>query len=482
MASSFAGETAAQTTSGRTASAQASVSDTVARLRASHETGRTKPLRWRLAQLRGLRALLTENGPLLEKALWEDLHKAPAEAQYAEIGFTVAELDGTLRKLRRWLRPTRVATPAALLPGSAQIVLEPLGVVAIIAPWNYPVQLTLAPAIGALAAGNAVVLKPSELAPATARAIAELVPRYLDPAAVAVVQGGVPETTELLAQKLDHIFYTGNGAVGRIVLEAAAKNLTTVTLELGGKSPTYVDDTVDLDAAAARIAWGRFLNAGQTCIAPDYVLATAEVQARLGPLVAKWIQHYFGADPRQSPDYGRVVNDRHFERLSGLLGAGTLVTGGAGDAAERYLAPTVLADVPRDAPVMQQEIFGPILPFVTVAGASDAIRYINANDKPLALYVFSEDARTRRRFVTETSSGAIGFGIPLGHISVHGLPFGGVGASGSGAYHGRRSLTAFSHEKAVLSKPLKPDTIQLVAPPYTPAREGFIRRVLGRIS
>jgi aldehyde dehydrogenase (NAD+) len=461
---------------------QASVTDTVARLRASYETGRTKPLSWRLAQLRALRALLADNGPALEQALWNDLHKAPTEAQYAEIGFTIAELDGTLRHLRRWLRPTRVPTPAALLPGSSRVVLEPLGVVAVIAPWNYPLQLTLAPAIGALAAGNAVVLKPSELAPATARVIAELVPRYLDPAAIAVVEGGVPETTELLAQRLDHIFYTGNGAVGRIVLEAAAKNLTTTTLELGGKSPTYVDDTVDLDVAAARIAWGRFLNAGQTCIAPDYVLATAEVQAKLGPLVAKWIERYFGADPKQSADFGRVINDRHFERLAGLLGSGTLVTGGETDAGERYLAPTVLAGVPRDAPVMGQEIFGPILPFVTVDGLDDAIRYITANDKPLALYVFSEDARTRRRFLTETSSGALGFGIPLGHSGVHGLPFGGVGPSGSGAYHGRRSLTAFSHEKAVLSKPLKPDTIRLIAPPYTPARERLIRKVLGKIS
>jgi aldehyde dehydrogenase (NAD+) len=462
--------------------AQESVADTIARLRASYEEGRTKPLRWRLAQLDALAALLRENGPALEQALWSDLHKAPAEAQYSEIGFTLAEVAAVRKHLRRWLRPSRVPAPAALLPATARTVLEPLGVVAVIAPWNYPVQLTLAPAIGALAAGNAVVLKPSELAPATARVLGELVPRYLDQTAVAVVEGGVPETTELLAQRLDHIFYTGNGAVGRIVLEAAAKNLTPVTLELGGKSPTYVDDTVDLDAAAARIVWGRFLNAGQTCIAPDYVLATEAVQQRLGPLIATWIARYFGDDPKQSPDFGRVINDRHFERLSGLLGAGELVSGGETDAAERYIAPTVLAGVPRDAPVMQQEIFGPILPFVTVDGPSDAIRFINAHDKPLALYVFSEDARTRRRFLTETSSGALGFGIPLGHIGVHGLPFGGVGASGAGAYHGRRSLVTFSHEKAVLSKPLKPDTIQLIAPPYTPARERLIRRVLGKLS
>jgi len=469
------------------ASAEASatrtpIAATVAGLRAAFDAGRTKPLAWRRTQLARLDALLAENGPALEAALWADLRKSGAEAQYSEIGFTRAELGSVAAHLRGWLRPMRVPVPAALLPASAKVVLEPLGVVAIIAPWNYPVQLTLAPAIGALAAGNAVVIKPSELAPATARLLGELVPRYLDPEAVAVVEGGVPETTELLAQRFDHIFYTGNGTVGRIVLEAAAKHLTPVTLELGGKSPTYIDDTVDLDAAAARIAWGRFVNAGQTCIAPDYVLATAEVQAKLGPALARQVERYFGADPAASPDYGRVVDDRHFARLSGLLGAGEVVTGGQTDAAERYLAPTVLADVPRDAPVMQQEIFGPILPMVTVTGLDDAIRYINAHDKPLALYVFTEDARTKKRFTTETSSGALGFGIPLGHICVHALPFGGVGASGMGAYHGRRSVELFSHAKAVLSKPLSPDTIQLIAPPYTPARENLIRKVLGRIS
>ncbi|HEY0249748.1 MAG TPA: aldehyde dehydrogenase family protein [Gryllotalpicola sp.] len=458
------------------------IADRVAGLRARYETGRTGSLKWRLAQLRALRAMLVENGTAFEEALWADLRKAPAETQFMEIGFTVAEIDAVAKRLRRWLRPRSVPVPPALLPARAATVLEPLGVVAVIAPWNYPIQLLLGPAVGALAAGNALVLKPSELAPATSAALARLVPRYLDHDAVTVVEGGVPETTELLAQRLDHIFYTGNGAVGRIVLEAAAKHITHVTLELGGKSPTYVDDTVDIDAAASRIVWGRFLNAGQTCVAPDYVLATREVQARLGPALARWTERYFGADPSRSPDYGRIVNERHFARLSGLLGAGTTIVGGQTDAASRYLAPTVLADVPRDAPVMGEEIFGPILPLVTVDGLDDALRFITAHDKPLALYVFSEDATTRRRFLRETSSGAVGFGIPLAHLSVHGLPFGGVGPSGTGAYHGRRSVEVFSHEKAVLSKPLKPDTMQLVSPPYTAAREGFIRRMLGRIS
>lgn len=459
-----------------------SISDGVATLRSSYEAGRTKSLAWRIRQLKALKALLVENGGALEKALWEDLRKHPAESQFMEIGFTVAEIDSILKHLRSWLRPQRVPVPPAILPARAQIVLEPLGVVAVIAPWNYPIQLLLGPAAGALAAGNALVLKPSEVSPATSAVIEQLVPQYLDPEAVAVVAGGREETTELLAQKLDYIFYTGNGPVGRIVMEAAAKNLTPVTLELGGKSPTYVDDTVDLEAAAMRIAWGRFVNAGQTCVAPDYVLATKTVQDELAPLVARAVEKLFGADPKASGDYGRIVSERHFERLSGLLASGTTVSGGQTDAAQKYIAPTVLADVPRDAPVMQEEIFGPILPFVTVADLDDAIRYINANDKPLALYVFTGSDAVKRRFTTETSSGGLGFGISLAHLTVHGLPFGGVGSSGMGAYHGRRSVTTFSHEKPILSKPLKPDTMLLVSPPYTKARESLIRKVLGKIS
>lgn len=457
------------------------IPETVAGLRAAFDSGRTKPLAWRIAQLKALRAMLAENGPTFEAALHADLRKNPTESQFMEIGFTIAEIDAVLRGLRRWLRPRTVPTPSAILPARSQVVLEPLGVVLVIAPWNYPVQLLLGPAVGALAAGNAVALKPSELAPATADAIAGLVPKYLDRSAVVVVEGGVPETTELLEQRFDHIFYTGNGTVGRIVMTAAATHLTPVTLELGGKSPTFVDDGVDLAAAADRIAWGKFVNAGQTCVAPDYVLATKRVQDRLAPLVAAAAAALFGEDASASPDYGRIVNERQFSRLTGLLGAGTRVSGGVLKESERYIAPTVLADVPRDAPVMQQEIFGPILPFVTVSGVDEAIAYITAHDKPLALYVFTGSKRTRRRFITETSSGGLGFGISLAHLSVHGLPFGGVGSSGMGAYHGRRSLTTFSHEKAVLSKPLRPDTMKLVSPPYTAAKDSLVRRILSKV-
>lgn len=457
------------------------IAATVAGLRSGFEAGITKPLAWRLRQLRSMRAMLIEHGARFESALHEDLGKNPTESQLTEIGFVVGELDLAISRLRSWLRPRAVRVPGAVLPARAFIVREPLGVVLVIAPWNYPVQLLLSPLVGALAAGNAVVLKPSELAPATSAVIADLVPRYLDARAVAVVEGGVDPTTELLEQRFDHIFYTGNGHVGRIVLAAAVKDLTPVTLELGGKSPVYVDDTVDLAIAAKRIAWGKFMNAGQTCVAPDYLLATPAIAAELEPLLAKAIRELYGATPASSPDYGRIVNDNHFARLAALLGTGRVVTGGQADAASRYIAPTILAEVGRDDPIMTQEIFGPILPIVTVSDLDDAIATIASGDKPLALYVFSSSAAVRKRFLTETSSGAVGFGAPSAHLLVAGLPFGGVGASGTGSYHGERSLVVFSHEKSVLSKPLMPDTVTLVYPPFTPLKDRFIRRLLRRL-
>lgn len=458
------------------------IGQTVDALRTAFDSGATKPLAWRIAQLRALRRMLTERAAEFEDALLADLAKNPTESQIAEIGFVVGEIDHMLRNLRRWLRPRRVSVPGALLPASARTMLEPVGVVLIIAPWNYPVQLLLAPLVGAIAAGDAVVLKPSELAPATSAAMARLLPQYLDTRAVAVVEGAVEETTELLAHRWDHIFFTGNGRVGRIVATAAAQHLTPVTLELGGKSPVYVDDSADLTAAARRIAWGKFMNAGQTCVAPDYVLATASVAARLADALRAAVRELYGDDPAESPDYGRIVDDRQFGRLVGLLdGAGTTVVGGQRDAGTRYLAPTVLTDVPRDAAVMGEEIFGPILPIVPVADLDDALRVIRAGDKPLALYAFTERAAVRRRILTETSSGAVGFGVPAAHLAVGGLPFGGVGESGMGAYHGERSLRAFSHEKAVLSKGLAPDTLALIYPPYTEGKDRFARGLLRKL-
>ncbi|MGW3662426.1 aldehyde dehydrogenase family protein [Streptomyces sp. NPDC005141] len=427
----------------------------VSRLRAGFRSGRTKPVAWRVGQLRRLRELLTSHGEDLAAALHEDLGKGSTEAFRTEIDFTVREIDHTLEHLDGWLRPESAPVPAHLgEDATAWTQYDPLGVVLVIAPYNYPLQLLLTPMLGALAAGNVVVAKPSELAPATSAAVARLIPRYLDTDAVAVVEGGIPETTALLAERFDHIFYTGNGTVGRVVMRAAAEHLTPVALELGGKSPAFVDRDADLAVVADRLARGKFLNAGQTCVAPDYVLTDPETARALEPKLTEAVEALFGTEPRQSAAYGRIVNERHFDRLSGLLASGRTVVGGDSDRAAKYIAPTVLADVDPKSPVMGEEIFGPILPIVTVADLDEAIGFINDRDKPLALYVFTESDTTRERIAAETSSGGLGFGLPLAHLTVSDLPFGGVGESGMGSYHGRYSIETFSHRKAVLEKPL----------------------------
>ncbi|WP_280716890.1 aldehyde dehydrogenase family protein [Kitasatospora sp. MAP5-34] len=426
----------------------------VARVRATFDSGVTKPLDWRLRQLAALRSMLTEQTEAFQQALQADLGKSPKEAYRGEIGFTLNELDHTVAHLAEWLSPKPAAVPDFFLPAEAHVVRDPLGVVLVIAPWNYPLQLALVPLLGALAAGNTAVVKPSEVTPATSAAIARLLPRYLDREAVAVVEGGVPETTELLAQRFDHIFYTGNGAVGRIVMTAAVKHLTPVTLELGGKSPALVEPGVDLAATAQRIARGKFGNAGQICVAPDYILAIGDTAAALEEHLATAVQALYGDDPSADPAYGRIVNERHHDRLTALLGDGRIVTGGTHDRAGRYLAPTVLADVSPDAPVMQAEIFGPVLPIISVPDLDAAIAFINDRDKPLALYAFTESELTKRRLTEETSSGALAFGLPVSHLAMPELPFGGVGESGMGRYHGEYSIDTFSHAKAVLDKPI----------------------------
>ncbi|MFF9178641.1 aldehyde dehydrogenase family protein [Streptomyces sp. NPDC014793] len=429
--------------------------DVVARLRATFRSGRTKPVEWRTTQLRRLREMLTEYGTELAAALHADLGKSSTEAFRTEIDFTVREIDHTLDHLSDWLRPESAPVPPHLgADASAWTQYDPLGVVLVIAPWNYPAQLLLAPLVGALAAGNAVVAKPSELAPATSAAVARLLPAYLDTDAVAVVEGGIPETTALLAERFDHIFYTGNGTVGRVVLRAAAEHLTPVTLELGGKSPAFVDRDADLTVVADRLARGKFLNAGQTCVAPDYVLTDPETAAALEPLLKDAVGTLYGGDPADSGEYGRIINERHFDRLTGLLDSGRTVVGGTSDRTTKYIAPTVLADVDPESPVMREEIFGPILPIVTVPGLDEAITFITDRDKPLALYVFTDSDTTRRRIADETSSGGLGYGLPLAHLTVSDLPFGGVGESGMGSYHGRYSIETFSHRKAILEKPL----------------------------
>ncbi|MGW6832756.1 aldehyde dehydrogenase family protein [Streptomyces sp. NPDC054949] len=460
---------------------------TVAEVRRLFDSGKTRPMAARVGRLRALRAMLAEHQPAFEAALWNDLHKGPGEAQLTEINVTLAEINHMLRHLRRWARPRRAPAPAALWPARARLVSEPLGVVLVIAPWNYPVQLLLNPLVGALAAGNTAVLKPSELAPATSALIARLVPRYFADGAVRVVQGGIPETTELLAQRFDHIVFTGSGTVGRIVMRAAAEHLTPVTLELGGKSPVWFDDDAQLHRAARRLAWAKFTNAGQTCVAPDYVMTTPDRIPALVDALQDAITDMWGIDPQASGDYGRIVDERQFDRLAALLHGTEAAIGGQWDRAERYIAPTVVTVHTLDRPVvgpeaahplLREEIFGPILPILPVDSAEQAAHVINGWDKPLALYVFTSSARTRRLFEQHTSSGAVVHDAGLIHVAATGLPFGGVGASGIGAYHGVYSWRAFSHLKPVLRKPHSMDTLRLAQPPFTRRGLRFVKRLM----
>jgi aldehyde dehydrogenase (NAD+) len=453
-------------------------SSVVSQLRAAYELGTMRPLSERRRQLDGVLRFLKERESAIESALTADLGRPSIEVYPTEIAFAAGEAALAKKKLKSWSKPARVPTALVGQPGRSWIYHEPLGVVVVIGPWNYPIQLVLGPLVGAIAAGNCAVVKPSEVAPATSDLLARHLPRYVSTECVRVIEGGVPETTDLLAQRFDYIFYTGNCTVGRIVMEAAAKNLTPVTLELGGKSPCIVDQFADLVVAARRILWGKFFNAGQTCVAPDYVLAHEAIADELIAQMEQTIGDFFGEDPRQSPDFGRIVNARHHRRLMKLLpGSGKPVAGGSGDENQRYIAPTILRDVPADSPVMADEIFGPILPVLTVQDIGQAIAFVNARPKPLALYLFSQDRRTQDRVIEQTSSGGVTINHTLLHVAIPSLPFGGVGASGLGAYHGRASFETFSHRKSVLKKPTWFDP-WFFYPPYTASKRKWMRRLI----
>lgn len=449
----------------------------VTKLRESFESGATRPIEWRKRQLERMNAMLEERETEFLDALAADLGKPRLEAWATDLGIVITEIEHALRHLTSWVKPERVWTPLVQRPGRAAIHREPFGVVLVIAPWNYPVHLLLLPMVGALAAGNTVVGKPSEVTAHTSAVLARVVPEYLDPDCVAIVEGGVAETQTILAERFDHVFYTGNGRVGRIVMEAAAKHLTPVTLELGGKSPVIVDDAANIEVAARRITFGKFLNAGQTCIAPDYALVARHRADELVDQIGRAIHDFYGPDPAASPDYARIVNDAHFQRLEQLLADGTKAVGGETRASERYIAPTVLRDAAPDSAVMTEEIFGPILPVLPVADADEAIEFVNERDRPLALYVFSESDAVQERVLERTSSGGACVNGTMMHVTVPELPFGGVGPSGMGAYHGKAGFDVFSHRKSVLVKSTRLDP-KIGYPPYTRVKERLIRRFL----
>lgn len=440
-------------------------------------SGATRSVEFRRAQLKKLRDALLLWEPALLEALHKDLNKPALEAYGAEIRPTRREIDFALKHLDRWVRPQRVASNWLHFPLRSSIYSEPLGNALILAPWNYPVFLLLSPLVGAIAAGNCAVLKPSELAPATAQVLVELIQSIFPSEYIAIQPGDSEVAQALLEQRWDFIFFTGSTTVGRIVAQAAAKHLTPVVLELGGKSPAIVDSEIDLDSAATRLVWGKFFNAGQTCVAPDYVLLNRSIRDEFINKMKETVIRFYGENPRQSNSYARIINDRHFDRLKKLMTNEPVIWGGQTDAQEKYIAPTLLAEVNPGAPVMQEEIFGPVLPVVTYDDLSEAIHFVRSRPKPLALYFFSNNPLKQARVLDETSSGGVVLNDTLVHLDSHSLPFGGVGESGMGSYHGYHGFRAFSHQKAVVKRWLGWD-FSFKFPPYKIALR-WARRLLG---
>ncbi|XP_048413208.2 aldehyde dehydrogenase family 3 member A2-like isoform X2 [Stegostoma tigrinum] len=441
----------------------------VATARAAYNQGKSRPLEFRIQQLKALERMINEKKEELSVALEKDLHKSVFDVEIFELAGILNEISLAITKLPEWTAPEYVSKSTMTLMDTVYIHREPLGVVLIVGAWNYPLALIVQPLIGAIAAGNAAVLKPSEVSENTAQLLGDLLPQYLDKDLYPVVNGGVEETTEVLKQQFDHILYTGSTNVGRIVMEAAAKHLTPVTLELGGKSPCYIDGDCDLDVACRRIAWGRYTNCGQTCIAPDYILCNQRIQDEVVKKIGSAVSEFYGADPQKSPDYGRIVNQRHFQRLMSLLEGENVMFGGQSDEKDLYIAPTIVTDVDPNSRIMQEEIFGPLLPILTVSSAEEAIDFINKRDKPLALYVFSHNKNLIKRIIAETSSGGVTANDCMIHYSVDTLPFGGVGKSGTGAYHGKFSFETFSHRRACVLKSLGMEKVNSVR--YAPATD-----------
>ncbi|MBL4576926.1 MAG: aldehyde dehydrogenase [Flavobacteriales bacterium] len=444
-------------------------------------TGETKDVLFRIRALRTLKKAITAHESNLVAALKADLNKPELEAFATEIGVLIAEIDYNISRVRAWSRPERAPTALFFMPGKSRIYKEPFGTTLVIAPWNFPIKNLFGPVLGAMSAGNTCVMKPSELSPHTSAAMKEMIDEYFDPEYLVIVEGGVPETTELLKERFDYMLYTGGTEVGRIIYQAAARHLTPVTLELGGKSPTIVDDDFNIDIVAKRIAWGKCLNAGQVCIAPDYVLVRKGVKDKLIEALKKALDGFYDGDASKGDDFGRIITDKHFERVSNLI-EGDIVYGGQTDAKTRYIAPTIIDNVKMTDKVMEEEIFGPVLPIVEYEELDEVIEIINSREKPLALYLFAKSWRVRNRILRNTSSGGVCINETVMNAGSVGLPFGGVGNSGLGAYNGKTGFDTFTHRKGVMTKAFAFD-VQQKYPPYTASKLRFIkfavRRLLG---
>ncbi|MDO5523090.1 MAG: aldehyde dehydrogenase [Bacteroidia bacterium] len=424
--------------------------------RAFFATGTTRDTSFRTEQLKKFKSAIKKHEKKIADALWADLHKSFEEAYLTEISIVIQEINNHIHRLKKWSKPKRVPTPSHLLPSSSRIIYEPLGVSLIVAPWNYPFQLLMNPLVGSISAGNCAVLKPSPYTQNTAKVMQELIKETFPPEYIDIVLGGREVNELLFKQKTDIVFYTGSPAVGKVVMSAAAEQLTPVVLELGGKSPCIVDKDAKLSVAARRIVWGKTINAGQTCIAPDYLLVHESVKDALIEEMKTAVREMFGEDVRQSKHFGRIVNDKAFDRLSGYLTNGKIVLGGVSDKSERYISPTVLDDAKPEDAVMQEEIFGPILPVMTFADINKAISYVNSNEKPLAFYYFGKSKKAKEVLLKTTSGGGC-INDTVVHVANHRLPFGGVGNSGMGRYHGKESFLAFSNRRSMVTTPTRID-------------------------
>lgn len=450
----------------------------VDQLRSTFRSGITIPEHFRQAQLTNLLTMMKDNEQLILDALHKDLAKPKFEAIMSEIDIVINELHYAIAHLRSWMQPEYVGKNLATKLDDCSIRREPLGVVLIIAPWNYPLQLLIIPLIGAIAAGNCAIIKPSEVSAATDSLIADLIPKYLSQDCYAVVRGGAEETKALLQNRFDHIFYTGSQTVARSILQAASLHLTPVTLELGGKCPCFIYGQVNVAASARRLVWAKYFNAGQSCVAPDYVLCSTAIRDALLPAIRETVEEFYSKEPQASPDLSRIVSPQHWTRLIELLGRskGKVVVGGESDQEDKYIAPTVVVDVAEDDALMAEEIFGPILPIFTVESLEEGIDFINRQEKPLALYVFSEESSVVNTVLEKTSSGGFCSNDGIVHISLPTLPFGGVGSSGWGSYHGRWGFEVFSHRRSCMLRGWALERLNsLRYPPYQDHKLGWLR-------
>jgi aldehyde dehydrogenase (NAD+) len=429
------------------------------------DEGNTLSVDFRINQLKKLREVIVKHEEDIKLALYKDLRKSATEAYVTEIGIVLMEIEDTLRNLRTWAKPTRMPTTLFHKLASSYVYHDPLGTVLIISPWNYPFQLLIAPLIGAISGGNTMILKPSELSPNTSELVNKIISENFAPEYIKVILGGIAESKALLEEKFDHIFFTGGTEIGRQVYMAAAKHLTPVVLELGGKSPCIVDKDIHLEHTSRRILWGKYTNAGQTCVAPDYLFVHKSVKPKLIEMFKKHLKEMYGDDVQKSPDYGRIISLRHFDRIVALMQDGNIIHGGKLDKNDLYIEPTFIENVNRDMRVMQEEIFGPVLPIMEYENLDDVVKYINAGSKPLALYVYSSNTSVQDEIMQKCSFGGGCINESVMHVGQLRLPFGGVGDSGIGAYHGKTSFDVFTHKKSILKKSTLSD-LPIKYPPY----------------